>query len=85
MLLPRGPDRAKEGGDGAPPSISVKLTETERLVFSAVGREETPIDSIMGAGELPPSVVSATLMVLELKKLVRQFPGKLYVRLADLA
>ena len=85
MLLPRGPDRAKEGEDGAPPAISVNLTETERLVFSAVGREETPIDSIMGAGELPPSVVSATLMVLELKKLVRQFPGKLYVRLADLA
>lgn len=85
MLLPRGPDRAREEGNGAVPSVSVKLTETERLVFSAVGREETPIDSIMGAGELPPSVVSATLMVLELKKLVRQFPGKLYVRLADLA
>lgn len=85
MLLPRGPARAEdEGLSASSPRISVKLTETERLVLQAVGREETPIDAVMGAGDLPPSVISATLMVLELKKLIRQLPGKLYVRLAEI-
>ncbi|MCC7518300.1 MAG: DNA-protecting protein DprA [Verrucomicrobiae bacterium] len=85
MLLPRGLDRAKGEADAAAPRAAVKLTETERLVFEAVGREETPMDAILSGGALPPSVISATLMVLEMKRLVRQLPGKLYVRLADLA
>ncbi len=85
MLLPRGPDRAKEAERAdATPKVSVKLTETERRVFEAIGREGTPIDAVMSAGDLPPSVISATLMVLEMKKLIRQLPGKLYVRLAEI-
>lgn len=60
----------------------IKLTETEQMVFAAVvENDETEIDAIMSACELPPSVVSATLMVLEMKRAVRQLPGKRYVRL----
>jgi len=60
----------------------VKLTDTEKAVFAAVSRDETPIDAIIEACDLPPSVVSATLLVLEMKRVVRQLPGKQYVRLA---
>ncbi|MDD2708803.1 MAG: DNA-processing protein DprA [Verrucomicrobiae bacterium] len=60
----------------------IRLTETEQAVLSKIGTEETPIDRIIADTELPPAVVSATLMVLEMKKAVRQFPGKQYVRAA---
>lgn len=64
--------------------ITLKLTETERRVLQAISLEETEIDTITAMCELPPSIVSATLLVLEMKKAVRQLPGKRYVRLADL-
>lgn len=66
--------------DAATEAPAVKLTDTEDLVFSKVGMDETPIDAITVECDLPPSVVSATLMVLEMKRVVRQLPGKLYVR-----
>lgn len=56
------------------------FTDTENKVLEAVLVEETEIDSIIESSELPPSIVSATLLVLEMKRAVRQLPGKRYVR-----
>jgi predicted Rossmann fold nucleotide-binding protein DprA/Smf involved in DNA uptake len=46
--------------------------------FEAV---ETAIDDIAGKSELPSSVVSSILLQLELKRLVKQLPGKYFVKL----
>ena len=57
------------------------FTSDERAVYQAVEHDETPVDRIIGKCGLPTSVVSSTLFVLELKKFIKQLPGKHYVRL----
>jgi DNA processing protein len=60
--------------------IPENLTEEERLVFEAMGREEKAIDELIVVTALPAPRVSATLLRLEMKKLIRQLPGKIFVR-----
>jgi DNA processing protein len=52
----------------------------EEKVMAQLSREETAIDDIIRASGLTTACVSATLLSLEMKRLVRQLPGKLYVR-----
>jgi DNA processing protein len=42
--------------------------------------EETSIDEIIRASGLPSSAVNVALFSLEMKRLVKQLPGKLFVR-----
>ncbi len=77
-LLPQ--NRAPHGSTPEGAGVTIQLTETEQIVLQAVHQEETEIDVIMAACALPPSVVSATLMVLEMKRAIRQLPGKRYIR-----
>ena len=48
--------------------------------MAQVGNEEVAIDEIIRASGLTTACVSATLLALEMKRLVRQLPGKQYVR-----
>ena len=57
------------------------LTEDERRVFDAIESSETAIDQIAAKCDLPSSTVSSTLLRLELKHLVKQLPGKYFVKL----
>ena len=57
------------------------LRPQEAAVLDAVERDETAIDRIISKCGLPTPVVSSTLLALELKKLIKQLPGKHYVRL----
>src|SRR4051812_18094131 len=57
------------------------LTEDERRVFDAINASETPIDQIAANCDLPSATVSSTLLRLELKRLVKQLPGKYFVKL----
>jgi DNA processing protein len=59
-----------------------ELTADERLVYSAIRPTETPIDQIAATSELPAAVVSSVLLRLELKRLVKQLPGKYFVKLS---
>src|SRR5688572_4535514 len=56
------------------------LNENEKLIYEALGREELFIDDVIVKTGLAPSTVSVALLTLEMKKLVRQMPGKLFVR-----
>ena len=56
------------------------LSEHEKLVFDALGTEELFMDEIIVKTGLPASTVSVALLTLEMKKLVRQLPGKVFVR-----
>jgi DNA processing protein len=69
---------ATSGGGGTKPALV--LTEMEEKVMAQLGREETAIDEVIRASGLTTACVSATLLSLEMKRLVRQLPGKLYVR-----
>jgi DNA processing protein len=52
-----------------------ELPETEAQVYSLLDTDETPIDSLIERSGLPPQVVSATLMKLEMRRLIRALPG----------
>jgi len=58
------------------------LSEDERRVYDAIEASETPIDQIAAKCDLPSATVSSTLLRLELKRLVKQLPGKYFVKLA---
>lgn len=57
------------------------LTDEEQKVYEAIDSAETPIDRITAKCDLPSSTVSSTLLRLELKRLVKQLPGKYFVKL----
>lgn len=66
----------------APRTPPADLTDVEKLVFDALGSEETPLDALIQKTGLPSAKVSSTLLRLEMKKLVRQLPGKHFVKTA---
>jgi len=80
-LLPKmtmGSAEADAEGGGTKPAL--QLSETEEKVMAQIGNEEVAIDEIIRASGLTTACVSATLLALEMKRLVRQLPGKQYVR-----
>jgi DNA processing protein len=58
-----------------------QLSEEERLVYDAIDASETAIDEITAKTKLPSASVSSTLLGLELKRLIKQLPGKYFVKL----
>jgi len=72
----RGP--APVPTDAAP--MPTDLTPEEARVLGLVPPEETHIEAIIHASQLPAQAVASILLTLELRGLVRQFPGKLFVR-----
>jgi len=60
---------------------ALDLNENEQVIFATVKlEEETSIDEIIRASGLPSSAVSVALFSLEMKRLVKHLPGKLFVR-----
>jgi DNA processing protein len=56
------------------------LSELEGRVYSLLGAEPRPIDELIEEAALPASTVFATLTTLELKRVARGWPGRLYQR-----
>lgn len=65
---------------GTLPALALSEPETRVIAALTPGTEHTTDDVIRSTG-LPASAASVALFSLELKKLVRQLPGKLYTRL----
>lgn len=57
------------------------LTADQQKVLEAIGTEETSFDSVMATSGLTAAAVSSTLLALEIRKLVKQLPGKRFVKL----
>jgi len=51
------------------------LNDTERRIVEAIGTEPIPIDTVVLAVQLPVHIVRATIVVLQMKKLVCQVEG----------
>ena len=58
----------------------IPLTSQERIVMSFLTNEVQHIDIIASQCQLPTSLVLSVLLSLELKNVVRQFPGKNFMR-----
>ena len=65
---------------GGPQLPGLTLTENEKVVYDAMGAEELFIDDLIEKTGLPASAVSVALLTLEVKRLVKQSPGKLFTR-----
>jgi DNA processing protein len=57
-----------------------ELPPEEATVFAALGDQESGVDRLIDATGLPSQVVTATLMKLEMRRLVRALPGFRYVK-----
>jgi DNA processing protein len=70
-----------------PPSVNetgilptLMLSENEQKVYDALDKEPKPMDDVIRQCGLPSSAVSVALLSLEMKRVVRQVPGKLFLR-----
>jgi DNA processing protein len=66
------------GDTGVLPAL--ELSENEQKVYAVLGKDELPMDDVIRKSGLPASAVSVALLSLEMKRLVRQLPGRLFVR-----
>ena len=62
-------------------SANGRISCSERSVYDAIEASETGIDTIAARCNLPSPTVSSVLLRLELKRLVKQLPGKYFVKL----
>ncbi len=63
-----------------PRPLPGNLSPEEEKVYAAIEMDETPIDTITQRSGLAAGAVSSALLRLEMRKLVRQLPGKVFVR-----
>lgn len=75
MLLPEPPKPR-------PAAQSAGVGAEESAILEAIGDEEADLDAIVARASLPVSKVSSTLFGLEMKRLVKQLPGKRFVRVS---
>jgi DNA processing protein len=59
---------------------AIELSESEQKVFDKINSEEISIDDVIRHSGLPASAVSVALLGLEMKRLIKQLPGKMFVR-----
>src|SRR5882724_7331120 len=59
---------------------ALNLSANEQKVYDALSHEEMGIDDVIRQSGLPSSAVSVSLLGLEMKRLIRQLPGKMFVR-----
>ena len=76
ILLPE----TKPSPDAAARTLPA-LSDEERRVYDAIESTETAIDDIGRKCQLASATVSSALLRLELKRLVKQLPGKYFVKL----
>jgi len=74
-------------GSNRPPSPAesgtlpaLTLSENEQKVYEVLSHEEVAMDDVIRRSGLPASAASVTLLSLEMKRLIKQLPGKLFVR-----
>ena len=74
------PSQAIGQSDGSEPVPLANLTEHEQAVFDILETTEQTIDTIIANSGLPTPTVSVALLGLEMKRLAKQLPGKLFAR-----
>jgi len=74
------PEALKVEKGGEPKGPTPLLDEKEQKIFNLLSAEEKDIEEIIMQSGLPAKEVSVVLLRLEVKRLIRQLPGKQFVR-----
>jgi DNA processing protein len=61
-----------------PPARQVELSELERRLLAVLEQGDATIDRLAEVASTPPGLASAALLQLEMKRLVKQLPGKTF-------
>lgn len=78
-LFPASNRPPSPGETGVLPAL--ELSENEQRVLDTLRKDDdTSIDEVIRKSGLPSSAVSVALLSLEMKRVVKQLPGKLFVR-----
>jgi DNA processing protein len=78
-LFPSSNKPPSVGETGVLPAL--ELSENEQKVYEALKLDdEISIDEVIRKSGLPSSAVSVALLSLEMKRMVKQLPGKLFVK-----
>jgi DNA processing protein len=77
ILLPKAKALPQAAARELPP-----LSDEEQRVYDSIDAAETAIDKIASRSGLASASVSSALLRLELKRLVKQLPGKYFVKLS---
>jgi DNA processing protein len=59
---------------------AIELSDNEQRVYATLSHEEVGMDDVICSSGLPSSAVSVALLGLEMKRLIRQLPGKRFVK-----
>jgi DNA processing protein len=59
---------------------ALPLNANEQRIIDAIGNEDAHVDDIIRQCGLPASAVSVGLLSLEMKRIIRQRPGRMYLR-----
>jgi DNA processing protein len=77
-LFPASNRPPSPGDTGTLPAL--ELPENEQRVYDVLGKAELGMDEVIRQSGLPASAVSVALLGLEMKRLVRQLPGRMFLR-----
>jgi DNA processing protein len=77
-LFPASNRPAGASESGVLPAL--ELSENEQKIYDTLSNEESSIDEVIRHSGLQSSTVSVALLGLEMKRLVKQLPGKMFVR-----
>ncbi len=77
-LFPSSNKPASVAETGVLPAL--ELSSNEQKVYDALDDNELGIDEIIRHSGLPSSAVSVALFSLEMKRIVKQLPGKMFLR-----
>ena len=75
-----GPDGEAVAASSVDDARALALSERERQVFDLLAQGTQHIDAVIAQTGLAASIVSSTLLTLEIRGLVKQLPGQRYVR-----
>ena len=81
QLLPPEPAKKKARATEQQNTLPADLSEGERAVLKLLSADEAVhIDALVGASNLSVSSLTGVLLGLEMRELIRQLPGKCFVR-----
>ncbi len=79
ILLPASAEKPKL--EQPQPELASQLAGNEKTIYEAMGDEEWHIDKLANALKIGISDVSTSLLKLEMRRLIKQLPGKYFVKL----
>jgi DNA processing protein len=77
-LFPPSNKQASAALTGVLPAL--ELSENEQKVYDTLSEEQISIDEVIRKSALPASAASVAPLSLEMKRVIRQLPGKMFLR-----